>query len=137
MNRQSPSRLTFVAPAAVCLAISLVMSLQLTRQMREDLYWTPADGAPTLAAARPRAEVLVDGELMQDLVAEGRVVVDGSALSPAAILIRFNNVDAVTRAQMIILAGATGAGVAFLAAAMLLPGVRRRRRANDAASDPP
>jgi len=135
MSRQSPSRLTLIAPAAVCLAISLVMSLQLTRQMREDLYWTPAEEAPALADARPRAEVLVDGELMQDLTADGRVTVDGRTLPPGEILIRFNNVDAVTRAQMIILAGATGAGVAFLAAAMLLPGGRRRRSAHDAASD--
>ena len=134
MNRQSPSRLTFVAPAVVCLAISVVMSFQLARQMREDLYWTPAGEAPALASARFRAEVLVDGELLQDLIASERVDVDGRPLSPAAATIRFNNLDAVTRAQMIILAGATGAGLAFLAAAMLLP-ARRRRHVEDAASD--
>ena len=126
MKRRSPSRLTFLAPAAACLAISIVMSLQLVRQMREDLYWTPAAEAPPLAQARPRAEVLVDGELLQDLVDDGRVAVDGERLSSTATTIRFNNVDSVTRAQMIILAAATGAGVAFLAAAMLSPGLDRR-----------
>lgn len=134
MKRRSLSRLTFVAPAAVCLAISIVMSLQLARQMREDLYWTPEDEAPVLAEARPLAEVLVDGELLQDLVDAGRVTVDGRPLSPAATTIRFNNVDAVTRAQMIILAAATGAGVAFLAAAMLVPG-REPRRAGELLGD--
>ncbi len=134
MQRPSPSRLTFVAPAVVCLAVSLVMSLQLARQMREDLYWTPAGEAPRLSAARPRAEVLVGDDLLQDLVAEGRVTVDGARLQPAATTVRFNNIDAVTRAQMIILAAAAGAGIAFLAAAALLPG-RARRRAPDVASD--
>jgi len=134
MNRRSPSRLTFVAPAAVCLAIGLAMSLQLARQMREDLYWTPLDEAPGLSEARPRAEVLVDGDLLQDMVDDGRVAVDGRPLSPGATTIRFNNVDAVTRAQMIILAAATGAGIAFLAAAALLPG-RERRPASEVPSD--
>ena len=134
MNRRSPSKLTFVAPAAVCLAISIVMSLQLARQMREDLYWTPKAEAPTLAEARPRAEVLVEGQLLQDLVENGRVSVNGRRLAPAATTVRFNNVDAVTRAQMIILAAATGAGAAFLAAALLLPG-RKRRSAADVASE--
>ena len=124
--------MTFVAPAAVCLAISVTMSLQLARQMREDLYWTPVEGAPELFEARSRAEVLVDGELLQNLVDEGRVAVDGRPLSPNDTTIRFNNVDAVTRAQMIILASATGAGVAFLAAALLLPG-REPRRAGEIA----
>jgi DNA-binding transcriptional LysR family regulator len=134
MKRRSPSRLTFVAPAVACLAISLVLSLHLVRQMREDLYWTPVADAPALAEARPRAEVLVNGELLQDLVDNGRIAVDGRQLSATATTIRFNNVDAVTRAQMIILAAATGAGVAFLAAAMLLP-ARDRHRAGGIARE--
>jgi len=134
MKRRLPSKLTFFAPALVCLAISLVMSLQLARQMREDLYWTPLAEAPSLSEARTRAEVLVDGELLQDLVDDGRVIVNGRRLSRTATTIRFNNVNAVMRAQMIILAGAAGAGVAFLAAAMMVPG-RERRRAGEVAGD--
>ncbi|NKB90010.1 MAG: hypothetical protein GKS06_17500 [Acidobacteria bacterium] len=135
MQGMTPSRLTFLAPAIVCLAVALVMGLQLTRQMREDLYWTPAADAPGLADARARAEVLVEGELFEELIEAGRVRVDGRPMGSDQVQVRFNNIDTVTRAQMIILAAATGAGVAMLIAAMLLPARERRRRVVD--EDPP
>jgi hypothetical protein len=129
MPGRIPSRLTFLAPAFVCLAVALAMGLQLSRQMREDLYWTPLEEAPGLSEARARAEVLVDGELLEDLIESGRVRVDGRPVRPEQAQIRFNNLDTVTRAQMIILAAATGAGIALLVAAMLLPARQRRSAA--------
>jgi hypothetical protein len=110
------------------------MSLQLVRQMREDLYWTPVVDAPDLAVARARAEVLVGGDLLQDLIREGRVAVDGRQLTDDAVRVRFNNLDAVTRAQMIILAASAGAGISLLFVAMLLP-ARERRRLDEATGE--
>lgn len=127
MQGRIPSRLTFLAPAFVCLAVALVMGLQLSRQMREDLYWTSVEEAPGLTEARSRAEVLVDGELLEELIEAGRVRVDGRPVGPEQAQVRFNNRDMVTRAQMIILAAAAAAGVALLIAAMLLPARQRRR----------
>ena len=127
MPGRIPSRLTFLAPAFVCLAVALAMGLQLSRQMREDLYWTPADEAPGLSEARARAEVMIEGELLEELIEAGRVRVDGRPVQQEQAQIRFNNVDTVTRAQMIILAAAGAAGVALLVAAMLLPARERRR----------
>jgi DNA-binding transcriptional LysR family regulator len=127
MKARTPSRITFLIPAVACLAVTLVMGLQLSRQMREDLYWTPLAEAPTLQQARPQAEILVGDELLQDQAAEGRLALDGRPLDADAVRIRFNTVESVTRAQTIILAAAAGAGVAFLAAALMLPGQRRRK----------
>lgn len=134
MKGRTPSRLAIIAPAIVCLAVSLAMSLQLVRQMREDLYWTPVVDAPDLAVARARAEVLVGGDLLQDLIREGRVAVDGRQLTDDAVRVRFNNLDAVTRAQMIILAASAGAGISLLFVAMLLP-ARERRRLDEATGE--
>jgi DNA-binding transcriptional LysR family regulator len=131
MKARTPSRITFLIPAVVCLAVTLVMGLQLSRQMREDLYWTPVGEAPTLQQARPQAEILVGDELLQEQVDAGRLTLDGRPLEADALRIRFNNVDSVTRAQTIILAAAGGAGVAFLAAAFLLPRQRRRETPAD------
>ncbi|NIY45679.1 MAG: hypothetical protein GWN22_18895 [Gemmatimonadetes bacterium] len=131
MKARTPSRITFLIPAVACLAVTLVMGLQLSRQMREDLYWTPLNEAPTLQQARPQAEVLIGDEMLQEQASSGRLALDGRPVEADALRIRFNNIDSVTRAQTIILAAAGGAGMAFLAAALMLPAQRRRETPAD------
>ena len=124
---RTPSRVALLVPAGVCLAIAVAMAIQVSNPLREDAYWPLLEDAPSLGEAGSRVEVYLqdqpllqvakDGELRQG---PGHVPVD-----PDELRIRFNNHEGVTRAQLMLLAAALGAGLALLAAGLMLPGRRR------------
>jgi len=125
--RGTPSRVALLVPAAVCLAIAVAMTVQVWNPLREDAYWPLRENALGLDEARAKVEIYVgeqpllqlaqDGELHQG---PGHASVDSDELR-----IRFNDYEGVTRAQLMLLAAALGAGLALLIVGLTLPGRRR------------
>ncbi len=124
--RGTPSRVALLVPAGVCLAIAVAMAAQVSRPLREDAYWPPLEDAPTLREAASQAEVYVEGEPLLEIASAGELRQGPGhvPVNPTQLRVRFNDYERVTRAQLMLLAAALGAGVALLIAGMMLPGRR-------------
>lgn len=129
MAGSPPSRLTLLIPAIVCLALAAALAVQSYEGLMRDFYWTPLEQAPTLDEAGDRVEVYLDGELLQRRAEQGDVVRgDGTPVSPGSLRVRINQQADIQHTQFALIAGAAGAGVAFLVAAALQPGRAGRTR---------
>lgn len=127
MANRTPSRLAFVIPAVVCLALGVALAVQMYEGLMSDFYWTPADQAPGLDQAADRIEVYLEGDLLQRRAERGEILdAEGAPIPADAFRVRMNNQDRVQRVQLALLAAMVGAGVAFLVAALLQPGRRGR-----------
>lgn len=115
MSPTGPSRTAILVPAIVCLAFAVAMTVQLSRAMREDFYWTPPELAPPLTEVDDRIEILVDGEPIDRVLAEdGLRRPDGSVPEADEITVRFNDVDRVETRQVVLLTASLTAGLVLL-----------------------
>ncbi len=124
--RGTPSKVALLVPAGVCLAIAVAMAVQVSRPLREDAYWPPLEDAPTLLEAGSQAEIYVAEEPLLQIASDGELRHGPGHIpvNPNDLRIRFNDYERVTRAQLMLLAAALGAGLALLIAGMMLPGRR-------------
>lgn len=125
MAGSSPSRLTFLIPAIVCLALAAALAVQTYEGLMSDFYWTPLEQAPSLDEIGDQVEVYLDGDLLQRRAERGELLrEDGEPISAEALRVRLNQRDTIHRTQLLLLAAAAGAGLAFLLAALLQPAPR-------------
>lgn len=131
--RGTLSRIALLVPAGVCLAIAVAMAVQVWNPLREDAYWPLLEDAPGLGDARARVEVYVEDQSLLQLAQEGELRHGPGHIpvDPADLKIRFNDYESVTRAQLMLLAAALGAGLALLVVGLTLP--RRPRPVFDLA----
>ncbi len=125
--RGTPSRVALLVPAGVCLAIAVAMAVQVSNPLLEDAYWPELEDAPNLREARSQVEIYVQDQPLLQLAQDGELR-HGPAhipVDPDELKIRFNDYEDVTRAQLMLLAAALGAGLALLIAGMMVPGRRR------------
>ena len=129
MQRAGPSRVALIVPGVVCLAFAVALAVQLSREMREDFYWTPPELAPTLPEVADRLEILVDGQPLDQALGNGELRrPDGTVPGPEDVHVRFNDAERVERRQAILLTASLTAGIVLLVIAAL-PGARGRREA--------
>ena len=101
----------------------LIPALALYRELSEDpdIWWTPPGLALSLTDSQDRVQIYVRGKPLPALLTSGQLrVVDesgASAVGPAEISLRFNNLDRVRLGRLPVLltyAAAIGAGFVLL-----------------------
>jgi hypothetical protein len=104
-----------------------------------DIWWTGVDRALRVEEARDRVQVRVRGELLEDALRAGRLVMGGAGgqapLGPGDVTVRLDNRDRELARRLpswLVAAATFGAGATMVGFAVT--GLSRRARARDAAA---